>query len=385
MSFGGPPGEVITPSRGNLAWTIGMAIDHERHRLLVRQARRGLPGLVLAAAFLAVTVGRHQSNGRFMVWIVVMAFDVAAHVVAVVHDERRPDRQLSWSGVALSVVHGAAWSLGAVLLWPPDRAGQLLLLATLLALIAGVCVVTAPLPLAAALFVVPLAVVTAVLFLLDDNDDAVATGVGTLLFAAVMLTVQMESSRTITELVRLRVENEALTARLAHLAATDPLTGVANRRRFLETLRAELDEVRAHSRPSALALLDLDHFKRVNDVHGHPVGDAVLCEFSDLVGGELDPGEHLARVGGEEFAVLLPRATALAARPRLERVRARVAAEIRHGPGAITVSIGIVELGTQDDDVSAVQRADAALYLAKRDGRDRVVVLEGSPPPAVAG
>lgn len=375
--------ERLGPARddGALASQVRVACQ----RLLVRQARRGLPGIAVAAAFVAITVGHEAGALRFGTWLVVMGATLASHVVAVVHDESSPERELSWCGWPLAVLQGIAWGLTPILLWPPQQSDQLLLLGVALAVIAGVCAVTAPLRIEAALVVVPVCIATAARFVIDGGSDSTAMAVGLVLFALALLWVQAESSRTIIELVRLRIENEALTEQLRRLADTDPLTGVGNRRRFLDALQREIDDVRARGHPAALALLDLDHFKVVNDLHGHPAGDAVLRAFTELVDSELGPTDQLARLGGEEFGVLLPGCSGVAARARLERIRSRVGTELRVGPGTITVSVGIVGLRLDDDAVSVVQRADAALYRAKHDGRDRVVLVDAREPPAAAG
>lgn len=166
---------------------------------------------------------------------------------------------------------------------------------------------------------------------------------------------------------------------LEKLALTDALTGLANRRAFREALESELARVARHGRPASLLFLDLDHFKAVNDTHGHAVGDEVLEGFSVVLKRACRRGDLAARVGGEEFALLLPATGRAPAALVAERVRRVVEFRPlgRAVPVPVTVSIGVV--GTEDlsEGASAdelLRRADAALYRAKDEGRNRVSV-----------
>jgi diguanylate cyclase (GGDEF)-like protein len=163
------------------------------------------------------------------------------------------------------------------------------------------------------------------------------------------------------------------------LARRDPLTEVYNRRALDERLHAAALEAEQQSQPLALLFADLDHFKRVNDEHGHAVGDECLREVARRIRGVLRFGDVLGRYGGEEFVIGLPRTQAEEAGAMSERIRAAIAATpivcggIAH---RITVSIGVAMLdnGLEGLD-AAIKRADRALYSSKRDGRDRVSVL----------
>lgn len=169
----------------------------------------------------------------------------------------------------------------------------------------------------------------------------------------------------------------AALAALADLALRDPLTGLANRRAFEEALRREVARARRSGAPLSVAVLDVDRFKRVNDAHGHAAGDAVLAAVAARAAAALREGDLLARVGGEEFAALLPGAGPEAGAEVAERVRAAVAAAPVEAAGqrlAVTASLGCAALSPDDADGAALlARADARLYDAKRSGRDRVV------------
>jgi diguanylate cyclase (GGDEF)-like protein len=171
-------------------------------------------------------------------------------------------------------------------------------------------------------------------------------------------------------------ENAALLARLTELAVTDELTGLTNRRSFLEKARREFGVAQRAGRPMAVAILDLDRFKAVNDDFGHPVGDAVLAEASARMLKRLRGGDSLCRYGGEEFAVLMPETDAEGALTAAEGLRGAVGkgpVKFEGGSVLVTASAGIYgappEPGERLEDFLA--RADAALYWAKEAGRNR--------------
>ncbi len=171
------------------------------------------------------------------------------------------------------------------------------------------------------------------------------------------------------------------TSELARLATIDPLTGALNRRSFHEQASAEVDRSARHGRPLCLMMLDVDHFKAINDTHGHPAGDAVLVELATMLRGTMRTSDLLCRFGGEEFAVLLPETTLPAASILAHRLRHDVGELCVNAEGKslrLTVSVGLVTLiGTSLADGLAA--ADAALYEAKAAGRNRVVI--GTPEP----
>lgn len=168
-----------------------------------------------------------------------------------------------------------------------------------------------------------------------------------------------------------RVEEE-----LKRLANTDPLTGLANRRPFLEAMRQELARIRRFGTRASCLMLDFDHFKHINDRWGHSSGDAVLQHFSRLCQERLRATDLLGRLGGEEFAILMPGTALDGARTLSEQLRVWIAQHPLHcGDHQITysVSMGVTELSAGDDSPDQVlARVDAALYRAKELGRDRV-------------
>lgn len=178
--------------------------------------------------------------------------------------------------------------------------------------------------------------------------------------------------RTFTDVThRKRMEAE-----LRRVAETDDLTGIPNRRHFLEMLEREAARARRHGRPLALLALDLDHFKRINDEHGHAAGDAALRRFAAICTEALRGEDVLGRMGGEEFVAFLPETDQDGAAATAERLRRAVAEdEVTAGAASfrLTVSIGVAALAAGEVN-AALMRADRALYAAKTAGRNRVAL-----------
>ncbi|MGX1321189.1 diguanylate cyclase (GGDEF)-like protein [Bradyrhizobium sp. USDA 377] len=172
------------------------------------------------------------------------------------------------------------------------------------------------------------------------------------------------------------IELKAAYQRIEELAELDELTGSYNRGCIMRLLDAEIETSRRTSRSCAIALIDLDWFKRINDAHGHPVGDEVLRTFAITIFANIRPADSFGRYGGEEFLLLLPDTESDAASRMLERLR-RVVAELdwsAFSPGMhVTISAGVVTLRDNDTADTFLARADSALYSAKAQGRNRIV------------
>jgi diguanylate cyclase (GGDEF)-like protein/PAS domain S-box-containing protein len=168
-------------------------------------------------------------------------------------------------------------------------------------------------------------------------------------------------------------------ARLRELATTDPLTGALNRRRLFELATDEVRRSERYGRPLCFAMLDLDHFKAVNDRHGHTAGDEALRTVAAAIRAGLRSHDLLARYGGEEFAVVLPETGLETAVAAMDRIREAIAGLRFDAGGAalrITVSAGVVAWRPGESPGAVLDRADVALYEAKRSGRNRVVAAE---------
>lgn len=177
-------------------------------------------------------------------------------------------------------------------------------------------------------------------------------------------------------------------ARLKELASRDELTGLHNRRHLMEALGQQQERAERYREPFALCILDIDHFKRINDAHGHGVGDEALRGFAERIRahmrrmdvvGRADVDSTFGRYGGEEFLLLLPHAEAASARACVERLRAAMHADAFQTSGGallMTFSAGVSHYRVGETITEMINRADEALYRAKAGGRDRIEVAD---------
>jgi diguanylate cyclase (GGDEF)-like protein/PAS domain S-box-containing protein len=181
--------------------------------------------------------------------------------------------------------------------------------------------------------------------------------------------------------VRDITEQKKLELRLRQLSRTDELTGLFNRRYFMQRLLQELARYRRYGRPTSVVLFDFDHFKRINDTHGHPAGDQVLVSVSKLLRERLRTNDIPARLGGEEFALLLPETDLEEAVGVAEKVRQLVleqeftSEEGHRFEASITCGVSAFH-GTEETVEAILHRADQNLYQGKRTGRNRVIADE---------
>jgi len=160
---------------------------------------------------------------------------------------------------------------------------------------------------------------------------------------------------------------------LERLLRTDTLTGLGNRRHLMELLPQEIERARRSAQPFSILMLDVDHFKKYNDDHGHQAGDDVLARVGMVLRDSLRPYDCAARYGGEEFLIILSGASLDNARDCAERIRQKIRAE-QFGGGPVTISVGVAEYPSHGDtEIAIIGQADAALFRAKRAGRDRVM------------
>jgi diguanylate cyclase len=197
---------------------------------------------------------------------------------------------------------------------------------------------------------------------------------------------------------RSRRQIEQLQTSLAvaeEIGTRDALTSIANRRQFDKVLAAAVAGAQAEQLALCLVMADIDHFKQINDKHGHVAGDKVLQDLANLLTNNVKGRDTVARYGGEEFAIILPQTTIGDAYHLTEQIRSRLEASdwrVGHSNrplGRITASFGIAQLDDGDDPASLIERADAKLYDSKRLGRNRITLDASArkqpahqPPPA---
>lgn len=212
------------------------------------------------------------------------------------------------------------------------------------------------------------------------------------MFAVPWLAISPETARsavmalialmpTLTGVAFLMMYNEATQAELKNLARIDPLTGVNNRRALLEHLDRQMKRAAGRHRPLAVLLIDVDHFKRVNDQYGHAAGDKLLLSLVNSIASAVRRTDLVGRIGGEEFAVVAPDTDLVAGVQLGERLRESVESASLRLDGrtlSATVSVGVACSTLDDRDREALLRqADQALYMAKSEGRNRVVAWYG--------
>lgn len=167
-------------------------------------------------------------------------------------------------------------------------------------------------------------------------------------------------------------ELKRVNAILEAQAATDSLTGICNRRRFLELIHVELLEAKRYGMPLALIFFDIDHFKAINDTYGHAAGDEVLQELTRIISGMIRHTDIFARFGGEEFIILVQNNDVKSARDMAEKMRSQLAHSNFPKVGTVTCSFGVAQYYPNDTVETLITRADDAMYAAKQGGRNRV-------------
>lgn len=301
---------------------------------------------------------------------------------------------------------GLMWGLSVWFVWSPDRFLFYIITLCVLVGVSNICmVIMSPVRRAMGLFSVAIFLPPLVQLAFTNNPVALQIGVGWIVMLAVQMRYAGELRRELIREIDSSVRNVALLSLLSHasrevatvnaeldlknlelqdamdqlnqLVTFDQLTGAYSRRFIFDELERQVSVSNRHDAPVSLIMFDLDHFKSINDTYGHAVGDQALREAASTARAQLRDGDMLARVGGEEFLVLLPMTGQDAAALLAERLRARLSSTSITEGGctiALPASFGVAEL-LQDEDASAwFRRVDAALYRAKAHGRNRLVV-----------
>jgi diguanylate cyclase (GGDEF)-like protein len=363
-----------------------LAFDAEAQKNAFVQCVNGLQRTLRATplgwALVAWLCGDRIALGALLAWLgLALTGWVACLLVLARLQSIGPDvqRHNGWL-LGVAIADGAWWGAVMPLLSGDDMA----LNALLAAVLCGAMAVNAPVyvPRIRAFQAMCAAMWLAALCSLPGHPAPgmadIVMGLG--LFMGLLCFVMRGIARRVVEGLRLQLANAALTAQLSEAlaaasqqAATDGLTGLPNRRSLDRLLDAQLAMAQREGRPFSVLMLDLDHFKAVNDTHGHAVGDAVLRGFGQRIQAQLRRSDVCARYGGEEFCVVLPGTAAALALDTGERLRRAVAGAPLAQNVGVTVSVGVATWQAGDDAATLLARADDALYTAKRTGRDRVV------------
>lgn len=170
-------------------------------------------------------------------------------------------------------------------------------------------------------------------------------------------------------------EIEEYKVKLEQLSQTDALTGIRNRHYFIEHINKEIARTIRYKKPFSLLMLDIDHFKNINDTYGHDIGDIALVAFTERVTSLVRSTDTFCRYGGEEFMIIIPESSLLEAQLTAQRIRKKVAKLDIEEVGHITISIGVTQLQEKESVESILKRVDEALYLSKESGRNRVTTI----------
>lgn len=361
---------------------IAQAAQTERLRVFNERAIVGaisaFPGIALLAWVLWTGAGAEHA----LRWAVLTALAMAAVIplglkCRAALAASAPISRWQYAHFAMAAVVGVCWGMAVWFVWQPGNPVHYLVTMAILAGVAGLSMLTMASYTQAAVCFFSGIYLTPVLHVLLHPNPVTEFA---LMALPVGLLVQLATAhmlgRVLCRDAEQTVRNAALVARLHDLVLHDPLTGAASRRHVVETMVKLVAEYQRHGTVASAILLDLDHFKRINDQHGHPVGDRALCAAVQAVAPQLRGDDLLGRVGGEEFLVLLPntgRAAALQLAERLRQALADTTVPTATGSLHLSASFGVAELHYGEDDGAWYHRIDSALYAAKHQGRNCVV------------
>ncbi len=329
-------------------------------------------------------------QAALLTWLALFAAGLTVNLLAL-QAMRRAGPDPARHGTRLLVVallDGLSWGAVALLLMGDDA----ILNAWIAAILCGVAAANAPAYITwircYRMMLFGLWILVALATLAHPGRPQAMVGFAGLSVFSVLIGFYMHGiAARVVEGIRLRLANAELAeqlqvalARVQAQAATDPLTGAPNRRALDELLAQAHHAALGQGQGFAVLMLDIDHFKQVNDTHGHPLGDAVLCAFASRVQAQLRRGDVCARQGGEEFVVVLPGASLAFALEVAERLRLAVAGAplVAVPQVSVTVSIGAASHAGTEGVAELLARADAAVYRAKTGGRNRVVAAEAA-------
>lgn len=394
MSASPPAGPQIDENR------LRERVQAERmHQFMVRERLTAASGALPSAYVASLTWGVVEWRLIAAWWLALLLVDLAtvAHTSRYLRQPRdaRARGAWLWRQLGLQTLAGLVWGCVVPLVGQAGHqtvesdVGLVLMTVNAVAVIGLLPFRRAVLAWTAGVWTVPM-----LYFLLSPSTRHLQLGLGIAVLVVSLNFYLWRASAQLVDGLEKRFRADALAEalhsaveRIRELATRDELTGVFNRRHGMAMLRdgAAAGAGRRQGEaaaPLALLLIDIDWFKRINDGHGHPVGDAVLREVCQRLQLALRAGDVLARIGGEEFMVVLPRTLPAAAAALAERLRAAIAAApvaVQALRLPVSVSVGLAARGSGEPLEQLLNRADAALYLAKHRGRDQVAWAEAAP------
>ena len=364
-------------------WFIEGQVRTDRLHQLFRQSFAAIFGSYLAALMLCWLCWDRFDHQVILIWLVALAVSTVLRLHMFMawfrcpNAERTPDRweRRYWVTLMLSA---SIWGLGALAVMPTDdRLSQaLVMLFTVGMSVSAVSCYSAYRYMTLGSMGLVLLPCT-VWLLFQSSSMQVGVAIAVLVFSTFVVSATRKLSDALEKAFRLTRQMERANTISTRAAQTDELTGLMNRRAFYERAQVLYAQCRQHQQPLCALMLDMDHFKAINDTYGHQAGDQVLRQVGGVISASFRQADVYGRLGGEEFAVLLPDTsleTARAIAEQLIKAISGLAAEPVHG---ITASLGVASTHSHDEDLHGLMNtADKALYRAKAQGRNQVAVAQ---------
>lgn len=372
----GPAGAPVNGRGESLSPRVRVSIETAAVQQLFEQfVIAGAVNLMLIA-FVTVSLWGHAPASLLLGWAAAGTAVIGVRFLLHHHYRRtrNPD-PATWSQrhLVLTALSGLLWGIAAPLFVPQIPAPQALVLVIAIAgIVAGALPVNAAVLRVYLVYLLVTISPVAVTFFLMGDRNGMILGTMAVLYGLAMSASGRNYSRNLAQAYELSARLNEVNRELERRASHDALTGLWNRHRFEIALDEELDRIARYGSTCALIMLDIDHFKQINDTFGHDVGDRVLTQLGAILGAEIRSPDRAARWGGEEFMILLPETGLTAGAWAAERLRRHVAVSGFEGPERITTSLGVTVCDGQEQRSDLLKRLDDALYRAKQQGRNRV-------------
>ncbi len=355
----------------------------DRLHQLFRQSFAAIFGSYMAAAMLCWLCWDRFDHSVMLVWLVLLAASSLLRIKMFVdwfrcpNSERTPDRWERRYWITLTLSAGI-WGLGAFAVMPTDdRLSQVLvMLFTVGMSVSAVSCYSAYRCMTLAS--IALVLLPCTLWLLfQPSPMQVGVAIAVLVFSTFVVSATRKLSDALEKAFRLTRQMEHAHNISTHAAQTDELTGLMNRRAFFEHAQLLYAQCRHHQQPLCALMMDMDHFKQINDTYGHQAGDQVLRQIGGVISASFRKADVYGRLGGEEFAVLLPNTTLETAREIAEQLIKAISGLVSDPVHRLSASLGVAFTDAVDQDLHGLMNtADKALYRAKAQGRNQVAVAE---------
>ena len=363
-------------------------IRSEQLQLVFAQAPLAIVISPFAAATLAIGIWQVTDHGFTIAWVAVIA-SIALLRIGLVFAFKRHRSTLAmrvWERLFTSsfVLGGLCWGVGGWLLLPEEFAYRAMIFFFLIGMASGAVAVYSIHVWAVMFTILALVLPTTLDFALQDSLQERLMAIAAMLFMIVAYRSLRITNHFVQRSYSLSSELQMAKEHAETLARTDFLTGLNNRRSFYHLCETPFKVARRHGQNLAVILFDIDRFKKINDAYGHAVGDEVLRNLSRIVLETCRDSDVSGRVGGEEFAILLPHTNGESARELAQRLREQMEQSVvrsDRGDVHFTASFGVAQIGPECESLEAlVATADGAMYQAKKRGRNCVFVVAPSAP-----